>query len=39
MPYTQEFKETIKNMQKYYGKKKGEQVAFATFNKRHWRIH
>jgi len=38
MPKTKKFKELLKATQKEYGKKKGEQVAYATAKKRGWRV-
>ena len=37
MPETKKFKDLKKAMQKFYGKKKGLQVAHATAEKHGWR--
>jgi len=37
MPYTKKFKEMLEKMKDEYGKKKGEQIAHATAEKRGWR--
>lgn len=37
MPKTKKFKKLLKSMQKFYGKKKGLQVAHATAEKRGWK--
>lgn len=38
MPYSIKFKKLMKATKKYYGEKKGKQVAFATAKKNKWRI-
>jgi hypothetical protein len=37
MPKTKKFKKLEKNCQEEYGKKKGEQVAHATAEKKGWK--
>lgn len=38
MPYTKKFEKLLRSTRKYYGVKKGRQVAFATARKKGWRI-
>jgi len=38
MPHTKKFVKMERSMRKFYGRKKGTQVAFATAKKRGWRI-
>lgn len=37
MPQTKKFKKLLRATRKEYGKKKGNQVAYATATKRGWR--
>lgn len=38
MPYTKKFQKLLKATKKFYGLKKGKQVAFATARKKGWKI-
>lgn len=38
MPKTQKFLKMERSMVKEYGKKKGESIAYATANKRGWKV-
>ena len=37
MPYSKKFSKLLKSTKKFYGAKKGKQVAFALATKYHWR--
>lgn len=38
MPKTKKFKHLLKATKSFYGKKKGEQVAYAVAKKKGWRV-